>query len=358
MTIGERIKTLRKNNDLTQEKLADYLCVSYQAVSKWECGVSAPDVSLLVPLAKLLNVSTDTLLGMEEGDTDEKKRKYDDACKMAHRPDQLELAQNACRDYPGEMKYLKWQADCLYMLAYEQYTTQEKFYDDLEKALKPYLVVLENASDERLKNSAIVGIVKVLSALRRNDEAVKYAEMYPDAPNLDKKTVMGWALAGEAKEKHMQNVLRWHLDDMLRILIDKRDANNSNLYREDCLDCAEKILQAFFPSGEYNSYYDDLYLIYIERAVTLARKNPEKAIEALKTARRYAETLDDLFMREPTAIPYNSPFFDLLHFDSADLLIYGPLEENRRIDNFSWWLSGKCFDPIRDREDFQKLLNG
>ncbi len=40
MTIGERIKVLRKRNDLTQEKLADYLCVSYQAVSKWECGVS------------------------------------------------------------------------------------------------------------------------------------------------------------------------------------------------------------------------------------------------------------------------------------------------------------------------------
>ena len=40
MNIGEKIKDLRKKNDLTQEKLADYLNVSYQAVSKWECGGS------------------------------------------------------------------------------------------------------------------------------------------------------------------------------------------------------------------------------------------------------------------------------------------------------------------------------
>ena len=77
MTIGEKIKELRKKNDLTQEKLADYLCVSYQAVSKWECGLSSPDLSLIVPLAKLLRVTTDELLGMTPPETDNRKLEYD-----------------------------------------------------------------------------------------------------------------------------------------------------------------------------------------------------------------------------------------------------------------------------------------
>ena len=38
--IGQRIKELRKKNDLTQEALADFLGITYKAVSKWECGVS------------------------------------------------------------------------------------------------------------------------------------------------------------------------------------------------------------------------------------------------------------------------------------------------------------------------------
>ena len=77
MTIGERIKTLRKKNDLTQEKLADYLCVSYQAVSKWECGLSSPDLSLIGPLTKLLHVSADELLGLKNHGIDGRREEFE-----------------------------------------------------------------------------------------------------------------------------------------------------------------------------------------------------------------------------------------------------------------------------------------
>ena len=47
MTIGENIQTLRKSRGLSQEALAAQLRVSRQAVSKWECGESAPDAEKL-----------------------------------------------------------------------------------------------------------------------------------------------------------------------------------------------------------------------------------------------------------------------------------------------------------------------
>lgn len=69
--IGEKIRTLRLQHKLTQEQLADRLGVSYQSVSRWENGVTYPDVELLPAIARYFSVTTDYLLGQDE----EKKRK-------------------------------------------------------------------------------------------------------------------------------------------------------------------------------------------------------------------------------------------------------------------------------------------
>ena len=65
-TFGQRFSRLRKAKGMTQEVIAEKMNISPQAVSKWENDLSAPDVSLLLPLAELLGVTTDTLLGKED----------------------------------------------------------------------------------------------------------------------------------------------------------------------------------------------------------------------------------------------------------------------------------------------------
>lgn len=60
-----RIADLRKKAKVTQQELAGYIGVSFQTVSKWETGVSVPDVTVLPSLADFFSVSTDQLLGLE-----------------------------------------------------------------------------------------------------------------------------------------------------------------------------------------------------------------------------------------------------------------------------------------------------
>ena len=59
---GEAIRRLREKNRFTQAELAERLCVSDKAVSKWETGKGYPDISLLEPLAEALSVSVAELL--------------------------------------------------------------------------------------------------------------------------------------------------------------------------------------------------------------------------------------------------------------------------------------------------------
>ena len=62
MKIGDKIYKLRKENNLSQEELANKLNVSRQTVSKWELGDSCPDFDKIVPLCDIFNISTEELL--------------------------------------------------------------------------------------------------------------------------------------------------------------------------------------------------------------------------------------------------------------------------------------------------------
>ena len=63
---GAAIKSLRETKKLTQEELAERIHVSAKAVSKWETGKGFPDISLLEPLAKALDVSVIELLSGQD----------------------------------------------------------------------------------------------------------------------------------------------------------------------------------------------------------------------------------------------------------------------------------------------------
>ena len=72
--MGKFICDMRKSQKLTQKDLAEKLKITDKAVSKWERGISCPDISLLVPLAQALSVTTSELLNGEKGVQPEKTK--------------------------------------------------------------------------------------------------------------------------------------------------------------------------------------------------------------------------------------------------------------------------------------------
>ena len=64
--IGNFIKNIRKQNNLTQKELADKLGVTYQAVSKWENGLNIPDIGIMRQISKMYNIDINEILDGEK----------------------------------------------------------------------------------------------------------------------------------------------------------------------------------------------------------------------------------------------------------------------------------------------------
>ncbi len=77
LSFGQRLKIIRKEAQLTQAELAEKLMVSVQAISKWECDNTMPDISQIVPLSVILGVTTDCLLGAGGDEKAEREKLYE-----------------------------------------------------------------------------------------------------------------------------------------------------------------------------------------------------------------------------------------------------------------------------------------
>lgn len=101
--IGEKIKSLRKARRLTQEQLAELLSVSSQAVSKWETGLSSPNLDMLPRLAAFFRTSVDDLLDFDRQRVDEEVSWLVEASVPLRRePEKAEaFYREALKKYPG-----------------------------------------------------------------------------------------------------------------------------------------------------------------------------------------------------------------------------------------------------------------
>lgn len=66
MTFSDRLRFLMKRDDITQNSLANSLCVSQQTISRWVNNKFQPDIDQLIALARIFNVSIDYLVGLTD----------------------------------------------------------------------------------------------------------------------------------------------------------------------------------------------------------------------------------------------------------------------------------------------------
>lgn len=102
--LGEKIKQLRKQKNISQEILANHLGVSFQAVSKWETETTMPDVILIPAIASFFGVSTDELFDFNLYEIEKNVEKIVDEHRLYLDSDikkSEQIIRNGLKKYPG-----------------------------------------------------------------------------------------------------------------------------------------------------------------------------------------------------------------------------------------------------------------
>lgn len=182
--MGETIKRLRIQKDITQEELAVAMNVSAAAVSKWETGITLPDISLLPQLAYFFKVSIDELMNYSESKMEQDILDFIDKHTAAMESfclrEALALSTTAIRQFPNDYRVMIIYAwDLIGGCAdndHAQILQQEK---ELEKLCER---ILSGCRDIAIRLDALTIKGKLLHAAGKTEEAK--ALYYSELPDM------------------------------------------------------------------------------------------------------------------------------------------------------------------------------
>lgn len=236
--LGEKIKALRKQKNISQEVFANYLGVSFQAVSKWENGNTMPDVTMIPAIASFFGVSTDELFDfnlfemekqIEEICDEAYKYRFSDSAKSER------ILRDGLQRFPGNDIILN---NLLYTLDYQ---TRADEVITICKAL------IESTKDDSVKYDACRILASCYKENGQDDLVKPTLENIPEI-YFSKLELMASLLDGEdsyeAAQKH-KNISAEDLIDML-IIVGKRLMEKGETEKaESQFRIAQKVMDAF-----------------------------------------------------------------------------------------------------------------
>lgn len=346
--LGEKIKELRHARDMTQDELANCLGVTYQTVSKWETGVTSPDLSLIVPLARLFRVTTDELFCYSESANELKRaelqKRYDDTFKTGSIPDRTAICEEAVKEFPDDMKWLNEYAWCVLCYSYN-IDDNAKRRAERDKAIDLFRRVIENCNDDKTKANAVDGIVQCLLLNDANSEALKYAEMFPKAEfdsTLREELIISCLTGEEATIRREKQLM-----EKLEALVNYLDLNEKT-ERDVC----KKLIELFFPDGNYLLFNYKMYSAALADARTKINTGElDEAAEYMKTARYYAEKYDEVDSMGEYA--YTAPLFSHVKGNSANWYRTG---ETKTVEDYLALFGWPSYAPLKAHKEYENLI--
>lgn len=245
LLIGENIKRMRRERNLTQEEMAAHLGISFQSVSKWERGDGYPDITMLPSLANYFGVSIDELIGMSDAAKSEKLDEInvlwaDNNKKGLHR-DNVILMKQSLKMFPNNALLLVQLSTSLEKLN----GTEAERAEYLKESIAVQEQIIRYGEDSEVRSATLYNIC---FAYWKNGEYGKALEQAKKLPNLYKsrENALVYFLEGEEKHqiaKEALTPLAWTVAHHLSALAETEAA-------PEYLDKAEQILDILFDGEE------------------------------------------------------------------------------------------------------------
>ena len=214
LKIGETIKYLRKEKNITQEELADFLGISYQSVSRWETGVCYPDLELLPVMSDFFGVTVDKLLGVDENVEQEKVAQYllrfQEAISQGKVYDCIAIAREGVAEYPNNFALLNKLMHALFIAGDDDSNIPE-WKENMEKYDAEITAlgerIMKYCPDQDIRLEATARLAFNHCEMGRKEIGRTIYESLPSA-EFCKENQMWWSLADSEKLPYLRNRIK------------------------------------------------------------------------------------------------------------------------------------------------------
>lgn len=363
LKIGEKIKELRKAQDVTQEKLADYLNISYQAVSKWENGLALPDITLLPKLANFFGVTSDELLSInpteDKSRLDEYYKLYRENNRQGKMMENIVLARKVLDEYP---RNFQWMLNLAYPLVQYEATDEQKAYSREHKFIEEATAlcerILEDCTEESTRQSAINILCYNYPRLGKTEDALRLANQMPEML-LSKEPLLFHIYKGEEKIAQAQKNLLSMIDMSAGLIwvLTSNELMGKELSIEDkikFIKTAINLFQLVLDGDENSLFYNCRLCRYYEKLASLycMLGDEATALENLKLAEATATAYDKC--ENLGEEKYRSLFANRQTFNPKTV---GKNWEGTECQMLLDYFENKCYDILRDNKEFIEIQN-